>query len=374
MKRLQLILIAILSFSLVFTSCEEDQVGPTLDVSQAVAPGISTPTSGSLVLLKSEAEMVFEITWTAANYKLDNIPFVKYNLVMAYSANNSSITLASTNTLVYSTTYQLLNQKVLEFGVNPEEAGDFVFTVVASVSDNSSADDLLSSPVNLTITPYDDAPPPANPIYLLGNATAAGWSNTAALEMTHIEAGAYEIVATLTGGSGQFIKFIADLGKWAPQWGTDGSGTWNSGPLIYRPTESVPDPAAIPAPPTSGDYHIVADTAQLSYTVTAVASKLFINTTGENYGRVEMAKVKPMVFTTPVNVQSGKDLFINFDENSSHTVFYNIESIEKPSRGKTIFSYIDMHSSGVIVPTRNLEGEYILEIDMYNLTYRFTNK
>ena len=59
MKRLQLILIAILSFSLVFTSCEEDQVGPTLDASQAVAPGITTPTSGTLVLLNSEAEMVF---------------------------------------------------------------------------------------------------------------------------------------------------------------------------------------------------------------------------------------------------------------------------------------------------------------------------
>jgi len=55
------------------------------------------------------------------------------------------------------------------------------------------------------------------PIYLLGDGTSAGWDNTKALEVVHIgDGGQFAIVEHLTAG--KFIKFIADLGAWAPQW------------------------------------------------------------------------------------------------------------------------------------------------------------
>lgn len=357
-----------------FSSCEEDQVGPTLNLSLATAPNLTSPSDGTaLVFTPATSETVITFTWTEADYKTDSIPFINYNLVMKYTVDNSSITLISTDTLSYSTTYKVLNQKIRDFGLNPEETSDFLFTIVASVSEASNVDDLSSS-ITLTLTAFDDTPPPANPIYLLGDATAAGWSNTAALEMTHVEAGTYEIIATLTGG-GKYIKFIADLGQWAPQWGTDASGTWNSGPLVYRPTESVPDPAAIPAPPESGDYHILADTAQLTYQVEAVASKLFISTT-DGYGeKIEMNKISPLIFKKSVTVTNkNKELYISFTDKQTKLVNSYINTIQKPAKGKTIFSEMDINSNGIIVPLPLTEGIYTFEINLYELTYSFKLK
>ena len=104
------------------------------------------------------------------------------------------------------------------------------------------------------------------PIYMLGSATDAGWSNTDALEMTWVSGGKFSIVATLT--TGNELKFISDLGAWAPQWGTDDTGTSSGGPLVYRPTEDITDPPSIPSPSITGQYLIEADTAAMIYTIT----------------------------------------------------------------------------------------------------------
>ncbi|MDZ7741378.1 MAG: hypothetical protein U5Q03_06435 [Bacteroidota bacterium] len=102
-----------------------------------------------------------------------------------------------------------------------------------------------------TITPYDDVVQDKY-IYLLGSGTTIGWDNAAALQMTPLGDGTYAIVEHLTPASDAYIKFISVLGNWAPQWGTDATGTWDAGPLVYRPTEEEPDPAAIPVGETEG--------------------------------------------------------------------------------------------------------------------------
>jgi hypothetical protein len=128
---------------------------------------------------------------------------------------------------------------------------------------------IVADTANLTYTitlASEIAPPPS--IYMLGSATEAGWNNANALEMTYVSGGKFSIEATLTTGTDMFVKFISDLGAWAPQWGTDATGTDSGGPLVYRPTEDVADPPAIPAPSTTGLYLIEADTATLQYTIT----------------------------------------------------------------------------------------------------------
>jgi hypothetical protein len=69
----------------------------------------------------------------------------------------------------------------------------------------------------------------------------------------------------LAGGS-TYFKFIETLGQWAPQYGTDDSGTGDAGNLVFRPDETVPDPPAIPVPSIAGSYKITVDLAKMKYT------------------------------------------------------------------------------------------------------------
>jgi len=108
-------------------------------------------------------------------------------------------------------------------------------------------------------------------MYILGNATSAGWSNnndSPALPMTGT-GGVYTITTNLTGGSDTFIKFIEVPGMWWPQYGTDATGTVTSGPLVKRTVEADPDPAAIPAPTVAGSYTITMNTNDMTYTIAA---------------------------------------------------------------------------------------------------------
>jgi starch-binding outer membrane protein SusE/F len=106
-------------------------------------------------------------------------------------------------------------------------------------------------------------------LYVLGSATTAGWNNTAGLPLTREAPGKFSIVTTLTAGQDMFFKFFEVSGQWAPQYGTDVDGTWESGKLVFRETESVPDPPAIPAPPNTGTYKIEVNLSNRTYKVTA---------------------------------------------------------------------------------------------------------
>jgi hypothetical protein len=106
-------------------------------------------------------------------------------------------------------------------------------------------------------------------LYLLGSATTADWSNTDALAMTKDAPGMFSITTTLTAGTDMFFKFIEVLGQWAPQYGTNEQGTGEGGQLVFRETESVPDPPAIPAPEQTGTYKIEVNLSNMTYKVTA---------------------------------------------------------------------------------------------------------
>ena len=60
---------------------------------------------------------------------------------------------------------------------------------------------------------------------------------------------------------------IEVLGQWAPQYGTNETGTSTGGPLVLRPTESEPDPLSIPCPPTAGTYTVKVDLATMTYSI-----------------------------------------------------------------------------------------------------------
>lgn len=106
-------------------------------------------------------------------------------------------------------------------------------------------------------------------MYMLGDGCSAGWDNTAALAMDGT-GGVYTIttdLVTVDGNPGN-IKFITTLGQWAPMYGTEADADPYSGVLVFRETESDPDPSTIPVE-VDGTYTVTIDINNLTYTVEA---------------------------------------------------------------------------------------------------------
>ncbi len=259
------LIITFLTGIILIWSCTKENTNPLLNPDKITVPQVVTPVSGtSYVLSRDSADNVLDtFSWSKSDY---GIPLgISYIVEIDTAGNNfkNSETLYSGYDTSFSITHGDMNNKMIALEL-PFDTVSVLDIRVASVINGY---DTVYSPVtNINVTPYSDI----IPLYLLGNATSAGWNNTAALEMTFVSTGVYEITTDLIGGAGNYIKFIAVLGQWAPQWGTDASGTWDTGNLVYRPTEDITDPPAIPAPPADGTYLIHADISNLTYTVTPV--------------------------------------------------------------------------------------------------------
>lgn len=264
MKKIYLVLLSIFGLLFLF-SCEDEEVRPILDTSAIVPPSITSPIDTIYVLQKDSADSVFcNFEWTAVKTNLDNLAPANYTLQMDMSDSNfvNAVELSSSTDTSYQITIGSMNNTLLSMGLLADQEDTVEVRVKASVGEH--VDDVYSKVLSLIVTPYSEVVY-VKPIYLLGDATSAGWDNNAALEMEYIGDGKFQIETTINS-SGSMIKFISVLGQWAPQWGTDANGTCESGDLVYRETEAVPDPPAIPAP-VAGDYTIVADTANLTYQI-----------------------------------------------------------------------------------------------------------
>ena len=164
--------------------------------------------------------------------------------------------------------------------------------------------------IRLTVTTFTPpAPPTEKLIYLLGDATPAGWEAGDALPMAKIGDGIYARVETLDP-AGDWFKFISILGIWAPQWGTDDTGTAEAGPLVYRPDEATADPPAMPSPEVLGEYYIEADTINLEYRTFLTSGELYLvggaTTVGWDAGNaLQFTEIENNVFEITTDLTEG---------------------------------------------------------------------
>ena len=101
------------------------------------------------------------------------------------------------------------------------------------------------------------------PLYLVGDATSAGWDNANGLPIEwDKDNSVYSVITDFGDG---IMKVLEVSGQWAPQWGDDGT---TSGILLYRPDEDTTDPDGIPSPGT-GSYKWTVDIVNLTYTFVA---------------------------------------------------------------------------------------------------------
>jgi starch-binding outer membrane protein SusE/F len=380
MKKLVLIFTVIISLGLLF-GCEKDFKDAVLDITQSTAPVISNPSDGaSFVLFQGQAsEPLTSIEWSAAQYNLDDIPNPRYVVHVDVAGNNFAQRreLAAATSTSVNITHAQLNSRLLDMELEPGVPHDIQLRVFASISANATYDNLYSAPITLTVTPYSGEIE-VKPIYMLGDGTEAGWNNNNAIEMYHIEEGKFALVANLRQ-AGTMVKFISVLGQWAPQWGAEPGGTATEGQLAYRPTEDVPDPAPIDiASLDPGYYRVVADTANLTYTITPSTETLYLLGSAtaagwDNTAALEMTQDAPGMFSIVTNLTAGQDMYIKFIEVLGQWApQYGTDDEGTWEGGRLIYRPTEDVPDPANIPAPDESGSYLIEVNLSARTYSVT--
>ncbi|NQU84778.1 MAG: SusE domain-containing protein [Mariniphaga sp.] len=267
MKKIIILLIALIGL-FTFQSCEEFETEPVIKYK-----GVSNlMVAGSTSMLLSEetaGETALSLSWSTADFGYYAAINYAVQLAAAGTSFADPLELTTTSNLSYSLTGGELNDVLIMLENDPDVPASMELRLKAFVSDNT--DPQYSSVFAFQAVPYSVKLPP---IYLLGDATDPGWDNLNALPAPYMSPGVYGLVAHLKANA--WLKFIKNLGAWAPMWGADAEGTSTGGNLVYRPTESDTDPASIPSSDVEGDYRIVADIINLTYEVYPIPDVVYL--------------------------------------------------------------------------------------------------
>ncbi len=175
------------------------------------------------------------VSWSKAEYSTPTL--ITY--VVQFAANQSfenpvdAITTSNTETTL---AMSAVNNTANALGFVPFEWQQAYVRVKSSIGTRESQI-TFSDPVGVMLYPYFSYP--YDDYYLVGAATAPGWSNdnnNPLLFRNPFNENEY----SYTGRFNQdFFKILAQRGSWAPQYGVEGSS------LKLRPTEDQPDPPSI---------------------------------------------------------------------------------------------------------------------------------
>lgn len=263
-------LLSIIAILLVAVSCEEETYDPVINYGDG--PVLTSSETGGETFLLTEEDAdneLFSFSWTEADFGFPAA--ITYSLEIDDAGNGFSgaSDIVSSSDMNYSMTVGELNSLLttLEYPTGTETSLEI--RVKASVSEY--ADALYSEAFNFNVITYSVKLPP---IYLLGDATDAGWDNNTTLEAPYMSSGKYGIAAHLKADL--YYKFIKTQGQWAPMWGTDDAATTTGGNLVYRPTEDDTDPPSIPSPSVEGDYRIDVDITNLTYSVYPIPDVIYL--------------------------------------------------------------------------------------------------
>ncbi len=310
-----------------------------------------------------------------------------YTLQFDLAGNNFSkpVELYKGSNHSFTPTIKAFNAALILKELEGGKPADIDFRVLASIS--SSSGWVYSDVVTIKVTPYAaEVSKEIAPIYMLGGATTAGWSNNSGNIVAYYQpsSGADSTFTAVdylkpngVDGSDGLVKFVRYIGMWAPQWGCDGAGTWASGNLVLRPTESVPDPAAIPAPDVAGDYLVSADIVNLKYTMVKVAETLHLigdaTAAGwDNTQAIPLTKDGPGKFSIVAHLDASASEGFKFLVNQgAWEPMYG-----QDGNGTWETGYLKYRPVGAAdvksIPPPATTGDYLIEVDfsknMYHLT------
>lgn len=267
MKKFSIFLLTIIAL-VGFTSCEHDDDVVFTAKESAETLTFSNAFSANYILTAAASSNLAErFVWapidfdapTPVTYELQgsvNSDFSNFDVVGTTNETNIGVTVAQMMSLA--------EDAGLDNDPNTEmpNSGQIYFRVRAYAGNdggNPLGEDSEVKALTVTLPEVGEEEETKLNLYLVGDATAAGWNpdnNNTPLFRDPENENIFYFTGYFAAGYYKFIEGQA----WAPMYGYDGST------LVYRPTESDPDPASIEVA-TAGYYTITVNVEDLSFTM-----------------------------------------------------------------------------------------------------------
>jgi starch-binding outer membrane protein SusE/F len=368
MKKIQSILLFIVGIFFV-VSCGKVDTEPQLFLKEV--PTVSSPAATkTYILTEANASLVAEnYVWSAADFGFPAAITYTLQFALAGKSFASPINVVSSGNKSFTFKVGDLNQLMLAQSFKGGQQYALEGRVKATVSDYALPQ--YSATFTFNVVPYEMKLPP---IYLVGDATLNAWDNTKGQVMAYWSLGIYGVVTPLKANL--YIKAIKTSGAWAPQWG-QASGTWASGSLASRPTETVTDPPSIPSPPTAGDYLVVFNIDALTYTQTAMPDKVYLVGDGVSIGwtptsGIPFTKTAPGVYTLTTSLIASKGLKIMYSNSGAWAPQWGTVTGAIAALGKLSFRPNDAAADPPSIPTPATAGNYKIDLNFTDNTYKIT--
>lgn len=232
------------------------------------APVLVAPEGGSaFVLVRENANnIVFNLNWTKSDYGIPTD--ISYNVEIALAntqfVNAVSAGIVSTNTIAL--TVAALNSAVTAAGANALQETEIEIRIKSSLGPKKDLP-MYSNSIHIKVTPYATIVA-KNDLFLVGNATAAGWNNDSdntPLFRDPMDENKFYYTGFFTGGADFGFKILDTKGSWHPQYG--GSG----GILGVSTPTGENEPAIIPVA-ISGYYNLEVNITTMTYAFTPVST------------------------------------------------------------------------------------------------------
>jgi len=228
-----------------FTSC--DETADELKVNDSEPVTLSELGINEIELDQSNPNNpAATFTWTKADYGKPTVE----NYALEFSSDESfeNFVVASVQTRETNVSLNMseINSASADIGLPPSEWNTMYARITSSLGSESDLK-VSSNAINFEVYPYFNYP--FNDYYLVGNATAAGWSNNnnnPVLFRDASDPNFYRYTGFFQKGGGineGRFKVLSAKGQWQPQWGT----TFN------EPDDPIQNLGAIAGNPTTQD-------------------------------------------------------------------------------------------------------------------------
>ncbi len=223
-------------------------------------PIITAPTAGNEFILDINNQNALASTIKWNDYTSYGVS-VSYKVEIAAKGGAVFQELGTVKDLkTLELTNKTLNDAVLKTGAQPNVSGQFDVRVTATTESTGGTINLSSNVVTIKVTPFTNNVT----LYLIGDATAGEWNNSATNDNMYPLLGSHAVSTSYTY-TGYFkvggFKIIKDKGSWTAQYGagstagtlsTDGNTSGNINVT------------------TAGYYKLTIDVSALTYTLVAV--------------------------------------------------------------------------------------------------------
>ncbi|MDO5510056.1 MAG: SusE domain-containing protein [Weeksellaceae bacterium] len=224
-------------------------------------PQLTGPESGSSYTLSADQadQDAVTFTWTDYDYGITGTN-VSYQVQIIEEGGNwdEPIILGNTSSNSFTATHNQLNTAALNAGLDANSTGNIEVRVVNMFEDAAGNNLSFHSNV-ITIGLETFSAYFYRDLYLVGEATAAGWdpnNNNHPIFRSESNPNQYQYVGYFTQGG---FKLIEELGQWQPQWGQNGG-------VVAVNDGSGSDPDVFTAPGT-GYYTFTLNTTALTYSI-----------------------------------------------------------------------------------------------------------